>query len=288
MTTTSLFTDAMRVPIVLISCAISLTGCTINQLKPSVATCLPARLNVIQLPSDVQDASVRRVFHDGDKTVTTKMLEEDRRQINDQLRLTAERVLSSIHHTTEFITDFPVSDMSLMTMGSPINQESLSAMLNNYPAEEYLRLCITDFGETPRRWKTSYITFEVVSTLAITGAFYVHRATRAIAGVYLLEESIEELSEGYAGFWALNRLSQPVRIEADLIDGRTGNILLHVKHTGMASWKWHNVWRMNDAERKVLENQSMERAVSSTLNDISNFYLKHCNAVSDQNRKSSH
>lgn len=50
----------------------------------------------------------------------------------------------------------------------------------------------------------------------------------------MVEEGIEEYSEGYAGWWLLNRLSRPVRIEADLIDGKTGAVLWHDSDTGLA------------------------------------------------------
>ena len=259
-----------------LGCSAALGGCAINQLTPSSATCLPSSLDVIASPPDMQDVSLRRVFHDGDKTVTTETLQADRQHINERLQPVVTQVLSSIHRSPEFITDVPVSEPSLTAMDSSISTENLLSMQNAHPAAAYLRLRITDFGETPRRWKTSYITFEVVTTLAIAGALYVHRVTRAVAGVYLLQESIEELSEGYAGFWALNRLSQPVRIEADLLDGKTGHLLLHIKHTGMATWQWRNVWHMDGAKREQLQNQSLQRAVSSVLNDVNNFYLKRC------------
>ena len=272
----SLLNDFICVPVILLSWLTMLSGCAINQLKPYSSTCLPSQLHIIELTPSVQDAALERVLHHEEKDVTTETLQADRQRINERLQRTVEQILLTIHRTPEFIQDLPTSDTSLTTMDDALSMEILGAMQIGYPSDVYLRLRVTDFGETPRRWKTTYITFEVVSTLAIAGALYVHKTTKAVAGAYLLEESIEELSEGYAGFWALNRLSRPVRVEADVIDGHDGAILLHTKHTGMASWEWKNVWHMSDMKIELLTEQSLERAVSSALNDVNNFYLKHC------------
>jgi hypothetical protein len=83
------------------------------------------------------------------------------------------------------------------------------------------------------------------------------------AGAYLLEESIEEFSEGYAGFWVLNRLSRPVRIEADLIDSQTGQVLWREAHTGLAPWRWRHLRYVDDTTRDELLTTSMDKAVKA-------------------------
>ena len=99
--------------------------------------------------------------------------------------------------------------------------------------------------------------------MAIAGGLYLHKFTRPLAGAYLLEEGIEEFSEGYAGFWALNRLSRPVRIEADLVDAQTGKVLWHNAHTGLAGWHWRNLRHMDEATRDQLLGASINKAVSA-------------------------
>lgn len=186
------------------------------------------------LSPTVQDRSLRRVLHRRHEEVNADALAADRRRINQDLETTLRE--------------------SLGCVGSP---ES------SHAADVYLRLRVTDYGETPRRWAGAYVTFEVVSTLAIAAGFYVHAVTRPVAGAYLLEESIEEFSEGYAGFWALNRLSRPVRIEADLIDGPSGRVLWRGAHTGLAHWRWRNLRHMDDAVRDTLLAVSMRKAVKA-------------------------
>lgn len=228
---------------------------------------------MLLLSPNMEDVSLRHVFHDGDKKVAHAILQKDRQQISELLQSSVDHAFSSLKEPP---VDTSWAASAGTAMGDAVAPDDLSKLQASYPSDYYLRLRVTDFGETPRRWRTAYITFEVVTTLAIAGAFYVHKVTRPVAGVYLLQESIEELSEGYAGFWALNRLSQPVRIEGDLIDGHTGNVLLHVKHTGMSSWSWGHIWHMDTATREALEHQSMQRAVNEVLKDLAAYFGKDC------------
>jgi hypothetical protein len=75
---------------------------------------------------------------------------------------------------------------------------------------------------TPKSRRKGYIAFEVTSTLAIARAIAYSgsaaaKATTAAAGTYLAQETAEETAESYAGFWALDVESRPVRIEAALV-----------------------------------------------------------------------
>jgi len=213
-------------------------------------------LEILELPPTVEDRSLRRVLHDGAHAeVTDVELAADRRRINQSLEATLQEIAPNIE-IAPFVDPIAI-------IGRPLDSASLAILQSSRPADAYLRLSVTDYGETPRRWRGAYITFEVVTTLAITAALAVHKVTRPIAGVYLLEESIEEFSEGYAGFWALNRLSRPVRIDADVIDGHTGQVLWREAHTGLAPWRWRNVRHMNDTTRDELLATSMRKAVKA-------------------------
>jgi hypothetical protein len=169
--------------------------------------------------------------------------------------------------------DITAFDRPGMTIGRPLESAALIELRSLQPADVYLRVRVTDYGETPRRWEAAYIGFEVVSTVAIAGALYVHKATRPLAAAYLGEETVEEVSEGYAGFWALNRLSRPVRIEADVVDGQSGQVLWHAAHTGLSRWQWRNVPHMNDAARDTLLDTSMRKAVEKLAEGLKKFEL---------------
>jgi len=94
-------------------------------------------------------------------------------------------------------------------------------------ADALVRFRITDYGRTPRSWRNGVIAFEVVSTLGIAAVAYSYPKTRALAGVYLLQETIEESAEAFAGFWALDEVCRPIRMQAQLYD----------LHTGLAVWE---------------------------------------------------
>jgi len=99
-------------------------------------------------------------------------------------------------------------------------------------ADALLRFTITDYGLTPTAWRKGYITFEVTTTLGLAAiiAYSGSTVARAAAGAYLVQEAVEETAEAYAGFWALDVVCRPVRIEAELIK-------LHPLTT---AWKYHD------------------------------------------------
>ena len=220
------------------------------------------RVQVLELPPSVEDRSLRRVLHGKPENVDAAALAADRQRINQALDTELQNALRCF--TAPTATPFnsaPVQDASLFSIGNPIANDALVKLQSAHTADAYLRIRVTDYGQTPRRWAGAYITFEVVTTLAIAGGLYLHRVTRPVAGAYLLEESIEELTEGFAGFWLLNRLSRPVRVEADMIDGQTGQVLWHDAHTGLARWRWQNLRHADNATRDGLLTVSMNKAV---------------------------
>ncbi len=152
-----------------------------------------------------------------------------------------------------------------MTLGQNLSPVALAQLRSILPASQYLRVSVTDFGNTPEAWKTAYIGFEVVTTLAVAGLLYVHKTTRALAGIYLVEEPAEEFAEGYSGFWLLNRLSRPVRLDADLIDAGTGHVVWHESQTGMAGWEWNHLWAMHPDQQNQLLARSMKKAASTLV-----------------------
>lgn len=228
-----------------------------------------ARLTVLNLPPDVSDQSLRRTFHAEAKQISSATLADDRQHIEKQVATALKQALTTaglpILNKATFV---PSTNPKLEQLGQPLDSATLAALQAKHPADVYLRVKVTDYGETPRSWGSAYIGFEVVTTLAIAGALYVHTATRPLAGVYLVQESIEEFSEGYAGFWLLNRLSRPVRIEVDLVDGKTGAVLWHDSETGLADWQWSHIWHMDDVTRDRLLNESTDKAVQELVQEL--------------------
>jgi hypothetical protein len=243
----------------LVLSALVLGGCASEH---SVMPEAPGHLIVLELPPTPSSESLGRVLHNKHAASDQRFLAAARERINQELDASL-RVAFLSEAAAPKAIDFEPFDQVGMAIGRPLEAATLTELQALQPADWYLRVSVTDYGETPRRWEGAYFAFEVVSTAAIAAALYVHTVTRPVAAAYVGEETVEEVSEGYAGFWALNRLSRPVRIEADMIDGRTGQVLFHESHTGLARWRWPNLWHMDDAARDALLDTSMRKAVAA-------------------------
>ena len=244
--------------------ALTVSGCT---SEPGILPASAGHLVVLELPPTPNPKSLGRVLHESHAAVDPAFLSASRqritRELDADLRAGPLAKADSPRHV-----DIEPFDGAGMTIGSPLAAAALIELQSSQPADAYLRIRVTDYGETPRRWEAAYIGFEVVSTAAIAGALYLHKVTRPVAAAYLGEETVEEVSEGYAGFWALNRLSRPVRVEADLVDGGSGRLLWHAAHTGLSRWRWRNVRHMDDAARDALLEASMRKAVEKLAKDL--------------------
>lgn len=241
-----------------------LAGCATQPISAYVPP--TSHLTVLDLPPSVGDNSLQRTFHPQEKQISTAALTGDKQQIEQQVETDLKRALvKSGLPILAGASIVSTDDPKLAQVGQPLDAATLAVLQAKHPADIYLRVKVTDFGETPKSWEGAYIGFEVVTTLAIAGVLYVHTATRALAGVYLVEESVEEFSEGYAGFWLLNRMSRPVRIEVDTVDGKTGAVLWHDSETGLADWHWDHVWHMDNATRDHLLTESTDKAVKDLV-----------------------
>lgn len=139
-------------------------------------------------------------------------------------------------------------------------------------ADALLRFRVTDYGYTPRSWRTAYITFEVTTTLAIAAAIAYSGSTVAggAAGAYLLQETAEETAEGYAGFWALNEVSRPVRIEAELTRLEPLATLWKTAVTGLSDVRLSRLVRkVEPAERESQLEQSTDDAAKDIVMALS-------------------
>ena len=156
---------------------------------------------------------------------------------------------------------FLVVDAPLVTdPGAPLESEPFFRYnARSAPGEgRVLRFRITDLGYSPRAWKGWYAAWEITSTIAIAAAAYAVPKTRPIAGAYFLEESFEELTEGYAGFWLLDRVWSPVRLEAALVDLRTGEVAWAGAATGFADFK---LGRILKRPRGARQDAQIDRAL---------------------------
>ena len=241
------------------SCALALlSGCASAPLPLSTAPADPAtKLVLLELPPTVPALTLNRLYGQGDDhplddPALVRLRQDIQRRFDAALRaaLAAEGLQVRV---------VAPADPRGLALGEAVAKPALQSLEAAHPARYYLRLSVSDFGETPRSWMDGYVLFEVGSTGAITALLYSNPPTRALAGVYLAEESVEELAEGYSGFWVVNRLSRPVRIAEDLVGGE-GRVLWQGSETGLADWRWANLWHMDKGRREALLDASLQRA----------------------------
>ena len=160
-------------------------------------------------------------------------------------------------------------------IGSAMTQEEADRLQEATGADALLRFAITDYGLTPRSWRNGYIAFEVASTLAVTAviAYSGHAAAKAAAGIYLTQETVEEAAEAYVGFWALDEVSRPVRIEAELIRLHPVTKLWKTSDTGFSDTSLSRLVRKVGAdERNRQLNQATDEAVRKIASDLSDTF----------------
>lgn len=166
----------------------------------------------------------------------------------------------------------PVIDrIQAKPFSAPITRDEARQLQSSTGADAILRFGITDYGLTPKTWRTSYITFEVVSTLAIAAVIANVGTTvaKGAAGAYLAQETVEETAESYAGFWALDVVCRPVRIKAKLIQPDPLAVVWQDDDTGLADVKLSRLYRkVSVSERDRQLDQSTDYAVRDLVSAL--------------------
>jgi len=151
-------------------------------------------------------------------------------------------------------------------------QDEADRLLSATDADAVLKFRITDYGLTPKSWRSGYVTFEVVTTLAITVAIASigTQVAKAAAGTYLAQEAIEETAEGYAGFWALDVVCRPVRIEAELFQLQPVKRIWQTSDTGLSDVSLSRLTRhVGTTELNKQLAQSTQAAAKDVVSELS-------------------
>ena len=148
-----------------------------------------------------------------------------------------------------------------------ITQDEADRIQTATGADALLRFGITDYGLTPRSWRNGFITFEVTTTLALAAVIaYSHStAAKAAAGVYLVQEAIEETATAYAGFWALDVVCRPVRIEAELIRLKPVATAWKTSDTGLSDVSLSRLTRKVEPNER---NKQLDQATDYAIKDV--------------------
>jgi len=262
---------AVLTGVVLCSCATTQGDGSATQ---SIVT-YPQKAVLVQTPMVMDDPAFNKLF----ATDLPKDSPESRRAIKNAVDNAEVRALAEIQRAFETQTEIKIdnseivsrviNELQINNADTVITREIAKQLHAASDADVLLRFRITDYGVTPKSWRNAVIIFEVTSTLGIAAIAYAYPATRPIAGIYLIEEGIEETLEAYAGFWALNEVSRPVRIEAELITLDTGTQAWKGSATGLSDLGLTRLVRkVSAAERDSQLNRAIQEAAEKIVNDL--------------------
>ncbi|MBI1424418.1 MAG: hypothetical protein GC149_13320 [Gammaproteobacteria bacterium] len=234
----------------------------------------PIKVLVMQSPMKIAPARLQQVFAPESKqalTLTTPVIAHGITQAEAYALTAMNSALAG--HTHVIVETAPSANGPLIDnspgpdFAKPLSPDAARRIRSATDADAILRFGITDYGLTPKSWRSSYITFEVVSTLAIT-ALIASAGTslaKGAAGAYLTQEAVEETAESYAGFWALDVVGRPVRIQAELIGLNPPGVLWRYDDTGFSDIKLARLYRKVDTTER---DQQLAQATDSAVNDV--------------------
>jgi len=235
----------------------------------------PQKAVLVQTPMVMDDAAFNKLF----ATDLPKDSPESRQAIKNAVDNAEVRAFAEMQKAFETQTEITmdnsevvsrvINELQINNADTVITREIAERLHAASDADVLVRFRVTDFGVTPKSWRNAVIIFEVTSTLGIAALAYAYPATRPIAGIYLVEEGIEETLEAYAGFWALNEVSRPVRIEAELITLNTGTHAWKSSATGLSDLGLTRLVRkVSAAERDAQLNSAIQEAAEKIVADL--------------------
>ncbi len=260
---------------------IFLDGCatTENKQLAEAQMKVPIKILVMQSPMTINPDSLQKVFAP---------------EVKPELSVSDESISQGVKHAQEHamaamgsalakeskvkVVTPPVEDKQLIDkiqiqgLKDIITQDEADRLHEATGADALLRFGITDYGLTPQSWRNGFIAFEVTTTLAVAAviAYSNSVAAKSVAGIYLVQEAIEETATGYAGFWALDEVCRPVRIEAELISLNPVITLWKASDTGLSDVSLSRLVRkvgVDERDRQL--DQAADYAVKDVVSGLS-------------------
>ena len=261
---------------------IGLSGCATNKNMMRIEQShmeSPVRVLVMESPLSIEPKRLQAVLAPGikpDLPASAEQVAQGEKHAREYALASMRKALGNqagLDIITPPSEQSPIfSDIGGMKFESAITQDEADRLRAATGADALFRFGITDYGLTPESWRDGYITFEVTSTLAIAGviAYAGTAAAKAAAGAYLVQEGIEESAESYAGFWALDAVNRPVRIEAELVRLDPVGTVWEASETGLSDVKLSRLARKVDSvELSNQLDQSTNYAVRDVASNLS-------------------
>lgn len=218
--------------LVILGCAVALPGCAVlpDSLRGNphfnVADHPVRKLVVAEVPTDAPVESWGQIT----SALPPKDSQTEKKEISSRLEATNDEAAAwavSLLQGQGFqvMPMEPVESVELTTGDAAIPPETLQKIRSTTGADAVFRFHITDIGSIPKiydRWIT-------IGTVGfVTGAVvlaYSDPVTRKFIGVYLLSEVVQEGAEAYGGYSLVDHYYRFARIEAELIDTRSGKTI---------------------------------------------------------------
>lgn len=261
--------------------AMLLEGCA-STTTPSLRQAhlkAPVRVVVVQAPMVADAGRLQEVLASDVKQALSVSDEPLASHVSHAQERASAAMSSALAQTPSIVIVAPSPDeqelMALLRgygMKGMISQDETDRLRTVTGTDMLLRYRITDYGLTPRAWRNGFIAFEVTTTLAFAAviAYSGSKAAKAVAGIYLVQEAIEETATAYAGFWALDETCRPVRIEAELIGLNPVRTLWQTSNTGVSDVGLSRMFRtIGTDERDRQLDDATDDAVKGIVSDIS-------------------
>jgi hypothetical protein len=258
---------------------LGLGGCATTNIQLAQAHLkTPIKILLMQVPMTIDAGRLQSVLAPDTKLPTVNADQQIARGVSHAETHVIAVFQSALSGEHDLILVVPASDDRQLVeeianrgLGGVVTQDEADRLHADTGADAILRFGITDYGKTPRSWRNSYIAFEVTTTLAIAAVIAHSRsvAAKSVAGVYLVQEAIEETATGYAGFWALDKVCRPVRIEAEFLRLNPVAALWKSSDTGLSDVHLSRLFREVGAnERNLQLDEATEHAGKDMVSDF--------------------
>ena len=217
--------------LVAISCVLSLTGCAVlpGGFRGTPHIYVPGppinKVLVAPVPTDAHIESWKQLSSappPENKALEKEGIAAKVEAINKDTAIWASTLLQERGFSLA-ITDAQLSDLG--PDGTAVSIEALEKIQATTGADAVFRFRVTDLGTIPniaKNWITVGTGVFIAGAAAVA---YSNPETRKYFGAYLASEVVQEGAEIYFGFSIIDYFYRFVRIEAELIDLHTGEVI---------------------------------------------------------------
>ncbi len=245
---------------------------------PSQALCDASpskpRLAIVQVPMNVRVKKLALISND-----STKDRDLQKLLIPVRLRQADECAKSSLIENIERETGYSVlkdsaTENLLDSLDLARNDRTVPiSVLREFQeatlADAVLRFRVTDYGRTPHVYLKWVYTATAVWIGGVVTLATLDPHARPYIGAYLLSEVVQEGAEAYLGTSLFGHEYKPVRVEAELLDARSGRVLWHGSATRTASKSIMKSFPPAERDRKEVQLAvATDRALLSLVNAL--------------------